>query len=64
MCPRAQNVKVCIAPLRRSRTARGYCVSYVQFCGGSYLYIRQTGVGECQGHRGGAERRPRSREVG
>jgi hypothetical protein len=33
----------------------GYCVSYVQFTDPSYLYIRQTGVGECQGRWGGAE---------
>jgi hypothetical protein len=31
------------APPRMSRTSRWHCVSYVQVCGGSYLYIRQTG---------------------
>jgi hypothetical protein len=41
----------------------GYYVSYVQFCGSSYLYIRQTGVGECQGYPDGGEQE-KSRSAG
>jgi hypothetical protein len=35
----------------------GYYVSYVQLCGGSYLYIRQTGVGSAKGIGAGESKR-------